>query len=61
MISVEGVDFISVPTQNIEQAKRFYGEFAADTVDTRVHHMAFFTDPDGNRLILHRRYAPREG
>jgi hypothetical protein len=22
--------------------------------------MAFFTDPDGNALLLHHRYAPRE-
>ena len=26
--------------------------------DSGVCHMAFFTDPDGNSLILHRRYAP---
>jgi hypothetical protein len=25
---------------------------------TRVCHMAFFTDPDGNDLMLHNRYAP---
>lgn len=34
-------------------------EFAAATLDTSVCHMAFFTDPDGNALVLHRRYAPR--
>ncbi len=34
--------------------------FAADTIDTGVCHMAFFTDPDGNALMLHHRYAPRE-
>jgi hypothetical protein len=27
-------------------------------VDTGVCHMGFFRDPDGNVLILHRRYAP---
>jgi catechol 2,3-dioxygenase-like lactoylglutathione lyase family enzyme len=27
--------------------------------DSGVCHMAFFKDPDGNALILHRRYAPR--
>ena len=32
-------------------------EFNGETVDTGVCHMAFFTDPDGNTLILHRRYA----
>jgi catechol 2,3-dioxygenase-like lactoylglutathione lyase family enzyme len=26
--------------------------------DSGVCHMAFFRDPDGNSLILHRRYAP---
>jgi catechol 2,3-dioxygenase-like lactoylglutathione lyase family enzyme len=25
--------------------------------DTGVCHMAFFSDPDGNALVLHRRYA----
>ena len=33
-------------------------EFAGDTFDTGVCHMAPFTDPDGNALMLHRRYAP---
>ena len=34
-------------------------EFNGDTLDTGVCHMAFFTDPDGNALMLHHRYAPR--
>ena len=34
-------------------------EFTADTIDSGVCHMAFFTDPDGNALLLHHRYAPR--
>jgi predicted enzyme related to lactoylglutathione lyase len=33
-------------------------EFVADTFDTGVCHMALFRDPDGNALMLHRRYAP---
>ena len=33
-------------------------EFGGGTLDTGVCHMAFFTDPDGNALMLHRRYAP---
>jgi predicted enzyme related to lactoylglutathione lyase len=33
-------------------------EFAMDTFDTGVCHMAFFRDPDGNALMLHHRYAP---
>ena len=32
--------------------------FAGDTYDSGVCHMAFFHDPDGNALMLHRRYAP---
>jgi catechol 2,3-dioxygenase-like lactoylglutathione lyase family enzyme len=32
--------------------------FAGETLDTGVCHMALFTDPDGNDLMLHRRYAP---
>jgi catechol 2,3-dioxygenase-like lactoylglutathione lyase family enzyme len=35
-------------------------EFQGDTLDTGVCHMAFFNDPDGNSLMLHRRYAPHE-
>ena len=35
-------------------------EFAADTMDSGVCHMAFFKDPDGNALMLHHRYAPQE-
>ena len=34
--------------------------FAADTLDSGVCHMAFFSDPDGNGLMLHHRYAPKD-
>jgi catechol 2,3-dioxygenase-like lactoylglutathione lyase family enzyme len=119
-MDVEKVDFVSVLTQDIPRAKRFYGEtlglpietesendmefrlgqvtldvfnpasvgqefapspagiairvedvaaaradleakgvqFDGDIVDTGVCHFAFFKDPDGNALMLHRRYAP---
>jgi len=124
---VTGVDFVNVPTTDLDRARRFYGEvlgleewavyqrgdapamgaefetstvtlavvdvqaigrefransvpialrvddveaargeleargvsFGAETLDTGVCHMAFFADPDGNALMLHRRYAPR--
>ncbi len=121
-MQVEEVDFVSVLTEDIARAKRFYGEtlglpletegendleftlgqvtldvfdpssigqkfaptpagiairvpdvaasraeleakgvqFDGDIVDTGVCHFAFFKDPDGNQLMLHRRYAPRE-
>jgi catechol 2,3-dioxygenase-like lactoylglutathione lyase family enzyme len=35
-------------------------QFDGEIVDTGVCHFAFFQDPDGNKLMLHRRYAPRE-
>jgi predicted enzyme related to lactoylglutathione lyase len=120
---ISGVDFVAVPTRDVEAAARFYGEtlglrrsvympdrhfaefetgnltlsvidaeamgleyhphrhqialhvddveaarkaleergvsFEGDTLDTSVCHMAFFSDPDGNALMLHHRYAPR--
>jgi catechol 2,3-dioxygenase-like lactoylglutathione lyase family enzyme len=123
--TVTGVDFVSVPTRDLERAVAFYGEtlglrrsvhhpdrnfaefetgsvtlsvldpermgvgafqanrnhlalhvedvagaratleergveFAGDIFDTGVCHMAFFADPDGNALMLHHRYAPRD-
>jgi predicted enzyme related to lactoylglutathione lyase len=33
-------------------------EFFGETFDTGVCHMAFFSDPDGNDMMLHQRYAP---
>jgi predicted enzyme related to lactoylglutathione lyase len=120
---IGGVDFVGMPTRDLEQAARFYGEtlglprsvymperyyaefetgnltlsvynaeamglehsvnpnavalhvedverarttleqrgvsFSGDTFDTGVCHMAFFSDPEGNALMLHHRYAPR--
>jgi catechol 2,3-dioxygenase-like lactoylglutathione lyase family enzyme len=35
-------------------------EFTGETFDTGVCHMALFKDPDGNDLMLHNRYAPRD-
>jgi catechol 2,3-dioxygenase-like lactoylglutathione lyase family enzyme len=119
-MKVERLDFVLIPIQDAERAKRFYGEtlglelerdtpngaefkagqvtlelwnptaagrefksapnelalrvadvaaaraeleakgveFTGETFDTGVCHMAFFSDPDGNALMLHRRYAP---
>jgi catechol 2,3-dioxygenase-like lactoylglutathione lyase family enzyme len=121
-VNVERVDFVSVLTEDIPRAKRFYGgtlglpietegendmeftlgqvtldvfnpasigqefapspagiairvpdvvaaraeleakgvQFDGDIIDTGVCHMTFFKDPDGNHLILHRRYASRD-
>jgi predicted enzyme related to lactoylglutathione lyase len=35
-------------------------EFSGDTMDSGVCHMAQFADPDGNRLMFHNRYAPKD-
>ena len=32
--------------------------FAPETIDSGVCHMAYFSDPDGNALMFHNRYAP---
>jgi catechol 2,3-dioxygenase-like lactoylglutathione lyase family enzyme len=121
---VTGVDFVSVPTTDLERAVAFYGDtlglrrsmhrpehgfaefetgtvtlsvvdpqkmgigsfkananhlalqvrdvpdarrelegrgvaFMGDTFDSGVCHMAFFSDPDGNALMLHHRYVTR--
>ena len=35
-------------------------EFIMDSIDSGVCHMAPFKDPDGNVLMLHQRYAPKD-
>ena len=50
---------LRVPTSQRRAPARGEGvEFEGDIFDTGVCHMAFFRDPDGNALMLHRRYAP---
>jgi catechol 2,3-dioxygenase-like lactoylglutathione lyase family enzyme len=53
---------IAFRVPDVEEARRELEAkgvtFDADTLDTSVCHMAFFRDPDGNALMLHRRYAP---
>jgi predicted enzyme related to lactoylglutathione lyase len=43
-----------------EELARRGVSFRGETLDTGVCHMAFFSDPDGNALMLHHRYAPRQ-
>jgi catechol 2,3-dioxygenase-like lactoylglutathione lyase family enzyme len=49
---------------DVSEARRELEEkgvaFSGDVLDTGVCHMAFFADPDGNQIVLHRRYAPRD-
>lgn len=121
--TIRGVDFVALPTRDMERAVQFYGQtlrlpravydpqrnyaefetgnltlsvvdaaamgmehrpaqqvalhvddvqvaraelqrrgvtFKGDIIDTGVCHMAIFSDPDGNDLMLHHRYAPRK-
>ena len=52
---------IALRVADVAEAKRALEEkgvqFDGDVFDTGVCHMAQFADPDGNRLMLHRRYA----
>jgi predicted enzyme related to lactoylglutathione lyase len=50
---------IRVPDVGVARAKLEEAgvEFTGETFDSGVCHMAFFKDPDGNGLMLHRRYA----
>ncbi len=53
---------IALHVDDVEAARaRLEGRgvtFRADTMDSGVCHMAHFEDPDGNSLMLHKRYAP---
>lgn len=51
------VDDVAAARSELEQKGV---EFLGETFDTGVCHMAFFKDPDGNDLMLHHRYAPRD-
>ncbi len=69
---ISKLDFVGIPSQDAERSRVFYVEtlglrpddhaandvWAGETFDTGVCHMALFTDPDGNDLMLHHRYAP---
>lgn len=51
------VDDVKASRESLEaEGIQFFGE----TIDSGVCHMAFFKDPDGNSLMLHHRYAPKD-
>ena len=50
------VDDVAAARETLEQRGV---AFRGPTIDTGVCHMALFSDPDGNALMLHHRYAPR--
>ena len=65
----EGLEFkpneagFAVRVADVEEARRELegkgAEFIGETYDSSVCLMGFVKDPDGNTVILHRRYAPR--
>jgi catechol 2,3-dioxygenase-like lactoylglutathione lyase family enzyme len=56
-VQVGQVDFVTIPTRDVPRAVAFY----RDTLGLPESRSTdgFFKDPDGNVVILHRRYAPR--
>ncbi len=52
---------IALRVANVEEARKALveaGVEVAEVIDSGVCYIAGFHDPDGNALILHRRYAP---
>jgi catechol 2,3-dioxygenase-like lactoylglutathione lyase family enzyme len=58
----QGNSIALIHVEDVESARKDLEakgvEFAGETFDTGVCHMASFKDPDGNELTLHKRYAP---
>jgi catechol 2,3-dioxygenase-like lactoylglutathione lyase family enzyme len=54
-----GVAFRVADVASAVEEARAAGAEVIGIEDTGVCHMGFVKDPDGNVLILHRRYAPR--
>jgi catechol 2,3-dioxygenase-like lactoylglutathione lyase family enzyme len=54
-IAIRVPDVSAARTELEQKGVQFDGEI----MDTGVCHFAFFKDPDGNALMLHRRYAPK--
>jgi catechol 2,3-dioxygenase-like lactoylglutathione lyase family enzyme len=53
---------IALHVDDVEEARKELEskgvEFHGETMDSGVCYQAYFSDPDGNALILHHRYAP---
>ncbi len=56
---------IALQVDDVESARELLKEkgvtFHVEMMDSGVCHQAIFSDPDGNPLILHHRYAPDHG
>jgi catechol 2,3-dioxygenase-like lactoylglutathione lyase family enzyme len=66
---VTGVDFVTLAAGNFDAAVEFYGtvlDLPCSARYGRVHgaefetgNLTIFNDPNGNTLMIHHRYAPR--
>ena len=60
---VEQVDFVTVPTRDTARAVAWYRDVLglpeSEYSEGEIALMGFAKDPDGNVVILHRRYAPK--
>jgi catechol 2,3-dioxygenase-like lactoylglutathione lyase family enzyme len=60
----QGNTWVALHVDDVESARAALQdqgiEFRGDTIDSGVCHQAIFADPDGNTLILHHRYAPKD-
>ena len=57
-MTIERTDFMSVPVQDMERAKRFYSEkLGLHSPNLEDGWPEFERDTEGNALMLHRRYA----
>lgn len=50
---------LAVRVADVSAARRELEDKGVEFVDEKYCHMGFCEDPDGNTVILHRRYAPR--
>jgi predicted enzyme related to lactoylglutathione lyase len=73
-MEIQKVDFVGIPSQDAERSRRSFRvddvagaraeveakgvTFDGDVFESKVCHMTTFHDPDGNELMLHRRFAP---
>jgi catechol 2,3-dioxygenase-like lactoylglutathione lyase family enzyme len=60
----KGNAWIALQVDDVAQARAGLEDkgvaFRGENIDSGVCHQAIFADPDGNTLILHHRYAPKQ-
>ena len=59
MITVERTDFVSVPVTDLERSTAFYRDvLGLEQIGSGEWPEFQLSDPSGNRILLHHRYAP---